>query len=131
MQKDLARPGGAIAVALLVGLAAVVGFGLVLVSQAPVGPTSTSTSSGSNASELRSIASVSSSTPVAASAAASPTHPSPPPATAPPTSRTEPLPSLLGAIGDSYSQAWSTSTADHGDHPQFSWVVGTNAGDGV
>lgn len=47
--------------------------------------------------------------------------PSPTPApTAPP------LPVLLGAIGDSYSQAWSVSPAYPRDHTQFSWVIGTD-----
>jgi lysophospholipase L1-like esterase len=41
------------------------------------------------------------------------------------------LPALLGAIGDSYSQAFSVSPAYRYDHPQFSWVVGTNKTDGV
>ena len=41
------------------------------------------------------------------------------------------LPALLGAIGDSYSQAWSVSPTYLRDHPQFSWVVGTAANDGV
>jgi lysophospholipase L1-like esterase len=42
-----------------------------------------------------------------------------------------PLPALLAAIGDSYSQAWSVSPKYLYDHPQFSWVVGTNSNDGV
>jgi lysophospholipase L1-like esterase len=42
-----------------------------------------------------------------------------------------PLPSLLGAIGDSYSQAYNTAPANPRDHPQFSWVVGTAKNDGV
>jgi lysophospholipase L1-like esterase len=52
--------------------------------------------------------------------------PSPTPApTAPP------LPALLGAVGDSYSQAWSVSPQYLRDHTQFSWVIGTDKGDGV
>jgi lysophospholipase L1-like esterase len=42
-----------------------------------------------------------------------------------------PLPALLGAIGDSYSQAWSVSPANLYDHTQFSWVIGTDKNDGV
>ncbi len=41
------------------------------------------------------------------------------------------LPSMLAAIGDSYTQAWSTSPSYKYDHPQFSWAVGTAKGDGV
>ena len=42
-----------------------------------------------------------------------------------------PLPALLGAIGDSYSQAYSVSPDYLYDHPQFSWVIGTAKSDGV
>jgi lysophospholipase L1-like esterase len=42
-----------------------------------------------------------------------------------------PLPALLAAIGNSYSQAWSVAPAYLNDHPQFSWVVGTSKTDGV
>jgi lysophospholipase L1-like esterase len=38
---------------------------------------------------------------------------------------------MLGAIGDSYTQARAVSPAYLYDHPQFSWVVGTAADDGV
>ncbi len=41
------------------------------------------------------------------------------------------LPSLLGAIGDSYSQAYNTSPQHPGDNPVDSWVVGSARGDGV
>ncbi len=58
-------------------------------------------------------------------ATASPTATPAPQPTAPP------LPSLLAAIGDSYSQAYSVSPAYRYDHPQFSWVIGTAQGDGV
>jgi lysophospholipase L1-like esterase len=42
-----------------------------------------------------------------------------------------PLPALLGAIGDSYSQAWSVAPGFLYDHTQFSWVIGTDKNDGV
>ena len=42
-----------------------------------------------------------------------------------------PLPALLGAIGDSYSQAWSVSPSYMYNHTQFSWVIGTSKTDGV
>jgi lysophospholipase L1-like esterase len=41
------------------------------------------------------------------------------------------LPSMLAAIGDSYTQAWSVSPSYKYDHPQFSWAVGYAKGDGV
>jgi lysophospholipase L1-like esterase len=44
---------------------------------------------------------------------------------------TEPLPALLAGIGDSYTQAWSVSPEYLYDHPQFSWVYGTDKNDGV
>ncbi len=72
-----------------------------------------------------------------ATAAATPTAP-PTPTTAPKPTETptaapaQPsLPSLLAAIGDSYSQAYSVSPQYRYDHPEFSWVVGTAARDGV
>ena len=48
-----------------------------------------------------------------------------------PTSSTAPLPAMLAAIGDSYTQAWSVSPAYKKDHPEFSWAVGTATDDGV
>jgi lysophospholipase L1-like esterase len=42
-----------------------------------------------------------------------------------------PLPSLLGAIGDSYSQAFNVAPIYPRENPQFSWVVGTAKNDGV
>ena len=44
---------------------------------------------------------------------------------------TPPLPGLLAAIGDSYSQAYAVSPQYRYDHPEFSWVVGTSPSDGV
>jgi lysophospholipase L1-like esterase len=41
------------------------------------------------------------------------------------------MPALLGAIGDSYSQAWSVTPAYLRDHTQFSWVIGTDSKSGV
>lgn len=41
------------------------------------------------------------------------------------------LPALLGAIGDSYSQAWNVAPAYPRDHPAFSWVIGNARNDGV
>jgi lysophospholipase L1-like esterase len=41
------------------------------------------------------------------------------------------LPALIGAIGDSYSQAWSVSPQYLRDHPQFSWAIGTDKSAGI
>jgi len=41
------------------------------------------------------------------------------------------LPSLLAAIGDSYSQGYNTSPQHRYDNPIYSWVVGSAHGDGV
>jgi lysophospholipase L1-like esterase len=42
-----------------------------------------------------------------------------------------PLPSLLGAIGDSYSQGYSVSPSFLRDHIGFSWAIGSTRNDGV
>jgi lysophospholipase L1-like esterase len=61
-----------------------------------------------------------------------PALPPPEPTTRPTPTPIDPqLPTLLGAIGDSYSQAWGVSPLYPRDHPQFSWVVGTAKKDGV
>ena len=60
----------------------------------------------------------------AATVTATPTEPP----TAAPTAPA--LPSLLAAIGDSYSQAYSVSPQYRYDHPEFSWVVGASKSDG-
>lgn len=60
----------------------------------------------------------------------SPTPTSVPTPTAAPAS-TLPLPAMLAAIGDSYTQAWSVSPTYRKDHPGYSWAVGTVKGDGV
>jgi len=61
---------------------------------------------------------------------APPSFPSPPAPSAAPTI-SPPLPAMLAAIGDSYTQAWSVSPAYPKDHPGYSWAVGTVKGDGV
>jgi lysophospholipase L1-like esterase len=48
-----------------------------------------------------------------------------------PTPGTPPLPAMLAAIGDSYTQGYNVSTSALRDHPQYSWVVGTAKSDGV
>jgi lysophospholipase L1-like esterase len=48
-----------------------------------------------------------------------------------PTPATPPLPALLGAIGDSYTTAFSVSPQLLYDHRQYSWAVGTAKNDGV
>jgi lysophospholipase L1-like esterase len=51
--------------------------------------------------------------------------------TASPTPAPPPLPTMLAAIGDSYTQAYNTSPSYERDHPEFSWAIGTEKGDGV
>jgi lysophospholipase L1-like esterase len=52
--------------------------------------------------------------------------------TAEPTPKpTAPLPSLLAAIGDSYSHAYSVSPSNLRDNIGFSWVIGSALNDGV
>jgi lysophospholipase L1-like esterase len=48
-----------------------------------------------------------------------------------PTPTPPPLPALLGAIGDSYTTAFSVSPQLLYDHRQYSWAVGTAKNDGV
>jgi lysophospholipase L1-like esterase len=127
MHNDSKKPGRGTAVALLVVLAAVGGFGFVVATQGFAGPSAASPTSVSRVTAAQSVVSPSS----VASAAPVSTGPSLAPPTAPPSSGPVPLPALLGAIGDSYSQAWSVSPANRGDHSEFSWVVGTSADDGV
>jgi lysophospholipase L1-like esterase len=103
------------AIGLAVALVAGLGLGALIVSGAVSAPAATSPAP--SASSGASIAS-------ATTNPALPTGPTPAPTA-------EPLPALLGAIGDSYSQAWSVTPAHHGDHPEFSWVVGTAKNDGV
>lgn len=125
-------PGRIAPVALLVGLAAAAGFAVVVATQgsAATSPASASPASPGVDSRLVAAKSIESASPVVSVTPAATGTPAASLTTAP-SSAPVPLPSLLGAIGDSYSQAWSTSTANHGDHPEFSWVVGTNANDGV
>jgi lysophospholipase L1-like esterase len=67
-----------------------------------------------------------------AAASPSPSTPLPTDTPAPtPQPTMVPLPALLGAIGDSYSQAFSVAPAYLYDHTQFSWVIGTDKNDGV
>jgi len=107
-------------VALVAGIA-LAGEGIFVTASATPSPVRSQTAAESPAP---------SATPTAtASATMSPT---PAPAKTPTAAPTAPpLPSLLAAIGDSYSQAYSVSPAYRYDHPQFSWVVGTAKNDGV
>jgi lysophospholipase L1-like esterase len=65
-----------------------------------------------------------------ATATATPT-PRPTPSAAASATASLALPSLLGAIGDSYSQGYSVSPQHRLDNPTYSWVVGSATGDGV
>jgi lysophospholipase L1-like esterase len=53
------------------------------------------------------------------------------PTAAPTANPAVPLPSLLAAIGDSYSQGYSVSPSYLRDHIGFSWVIGSARNDGV
>ena len=55
----------------------------------------------------------------------------PTPAPTPTPADSPPLPAMLAAIGDSYTQAWSVSPAYLHDHPGYSWAIGGAKGDGV
>jgi lysophospholipase L1-like esterase len=119
--------------AMLAGLALIAGLAFAGTSLL-LGGEASPTASG-----LPSPAAVAGSASPSASPAATPSTsalPSQPPTATPipslaPSAAPVPLPALLGAIGDSYSQAWSVSPAYLYDHPQFSWVVGTAKSDGV
>jgi lysophospholipase L1-like esterase len=104
----------------VVGLEAglVGGHGVVTAAASPDAPPSLTAAASSSGGPLATPTPSDTPTPTA-----SPT-PTPAP-TAPP------LPALLGAIGDSYSQAYSVSPAYLRDHTQFSWVIGTAKNDGV
>src|ERR1035437_5734036 len=56
---------------------------------------------------------------------------SPAPTAEPTAKPAAPLPSLLAAIGDTYSQAYSVSPSYLRDHIGFSWVIGSGRSDGV
>jgi lysophospholipase L1-like esterase len=79
----------------------------------------------------RSLTAAGSGAPIASAVATTPSPTATPTPTPTPAQTAIPLPALLGAIGDSYSQAWTVSPAYYKDHPQFSWVVGTDPNDGV
>jgi lysophospholipase L1-like esterase len=117
------RPAVALAVVAVGGL--VLGGMILGPSLVNIGSAASATS-GSNGPSSSGTASPTS----AVTSIAAPTT-SATPTTATPAPTPAPLPALLGAIGDSYSQAWSVSPAYRGDHPQFSWVVGTSGNDGV
>ena len=56
---------------------------------------------------------------------------SPAPTAEPTDKPAAPMPSLLAAIGDSYSQAYSVYPSYLPDHIGFSWVIGSARNDGV
>jgi lysophospholipase L1-like esterase len=119
-------PGGPRGARSRTGLAVTIAVAVVLIalSMVVVG-TGLLAGSSASASPLASpVAVVPSSPSPTATTAPTPT-PSPIP-TPTPAPTAPPLPALLGAIGDSYSQAWSVSPAYPRDHTQFSWVIGTD-----
>ena len=122
------RRGGAVAAAFAVLIVVV---SLIVVGGGILGAASASPTpreSHGAAAATPATATISAATIATVSPATPPTNSS---ASATPTPAAPQLPALLGAIGDSYSQAWSVSPAYLRDHPQFSWVVGTDKNDGV
>ncbi len=119
-------------VALAVGLAVGLGTGAPWSGSSPT-PSPTSVALESPSGSARATAEPTA-TPLD-SATPSPTVALSPTASTKPTTAATPwtpqLPTMLAAIGDSYSQAWSVSPSYTRDHPVFSWVVGTAKGDGV
>ncbi len=98
----------------------------IAVAVAGCSPAATASASPSPRESSAAVAATPSSTPGATPGPSDTVSPAPTPQpTAPP------LPALLGAIGDSYTQAWSVSPTYRYDHPQFSWAVGTSKTDGV
>lgn len=115
----IAIPALAIVVMIVVVAVASGGIlGTASASSTPESPGSASASVSATPSET-----------AAASLAPSPSPTAVPTPSAAPTVPT--LPGLLGAIGDSYSQAWGVSPAYPLDHTEFSWVVGTDKSQGV
>ena len=125
---------GAAAVVLVAAL--VFGGAMILGPLAGGGPAASPSPSRSVTAGASLVASVNRTpgTTAAATATFGPTL-SPPPSpteSAPPSVSASPvLPSLLGAIGDSYSQGYNVSPQHRYDNPAFSWVVGSSRGDGV
>jgi lysophospholipase L1-like esterase len=123
----LAVVGGAIVIIGLV--AAIVGRSVW------AGSAASPTPAGSQPANTTLTTTTATATPVS-SPAPSPSATSPAP-TAEPTAKpaapksTAPLPSLLAAIGDSYSQAYSVSPSYLGNNIGFSWVIGSTRNDGV
>jgi lysophospholipase L1-like esterase len=114
----------AAALAVVVGLeAGLVGGHGVTAAASPDAPPSTTAAASSPGGPLV--------TPMPSDTPAPTASPAPAPTPTPAAPTAPPLPALLGAIGDSYSQAYSVSPAYLRDHTQFSWVIGTAKGDGV
>jgi len=118
----------AAAIAGILVAAGVGGFGLTIAIVSALGPkpTDVALASAQTPGATPTIA-------VTPTPAATPTAaPSPTPTATPtPAPTAPPLPGMLAAIGDSYSQAYNVSPSYLRDHPQFSWVVGTARNDGV
>jgi lysophospholipase L1-like esterase len=133
---------GALGIGLAIGALALVAVLVIVVAAAAFDPSATpdaSRTAGSSiagssspSATLPSPADAGSPSPLLSSSPAAPTLL--PTASAPATttpSASIPLPTMLGAIGDSYTQAWGVSPAYPRDHPGFSWAIGGAKGDGV
>lgn len=114
----------ALAVLILVVALALVGSGILGAAHASPTPLQSQEAASRAAASATGLAAMTAPASSATPATTAPPSPTPAP-TAPQ------LPALLGAIGDSYSQAWSVSPDYLRDHPQFSWVVGSDGSDGV
>jgi lysophospholipase L1-like esterase len=129
-RRGVATVAGLLAIALIAGF----GAGWLALAVVGGGPDATFVADASPAATATPLRTAS----VAASAMATatstpPLTPSPAPTATPsPTSDVPPpLPAMLAAVGDSYSQAYSVAPGSLYDHPQYSWVVGTAKSDGV
>jgi lysophospholipase L1-like esterase len=132
-----AGKNGLVLIAVLIG-AVVAGFGLgfLAISMTSGGtstrpPAADATPTAAGPSTTTPAASVSPSLTASPAPAATGSPPASQGPTVAPTAGTPPLPAMLAAIGDSYSQAYSVSPTYLRDHPEFSWVVGTAKNDGV
>ena len=118
------------AVALLAGLV-VVGGGILTGSAGsptPGGSSPAAVSTTTTPGTTGAATGLATSGPTASRAPSHAPSPSPRPSS---TAVGAPLPALLAAIGDSYTQAWSVSPNYLYDHIQFSWAIGTDKNDGV
>jgi lysophospholipase L1-like esterase len=123
-------PGtGAAFIVAILAVAVVGGFGFGWLALQVAGNGGSSAASATMAGPPASPTATASPSPSPVDTASAP--PSPTPTAAPTPTPAPPLPAMLAAIGDSYSQAYSVSPSYLRDHTQYSWVIGTAENDGV